>query len=34
MMINALNMLQQSVALNPEEIEKIIMNIKNEAFYK
>ena len=34
MMINALNMLQQSVALNSEEIEKIIMNITNEAFYK
>ena len=34
MMINALNMLQQSVTLNPEEIEKIIMNITNEAFYK
>ena len=34
MMINALNMLQQSVALNPEETEKIIMNITNEAFYK
>ena len=34
MMINALNMLQQSVALNPEEIEKIIMNLTNEAFYK